>query len=410
MAYSISIPFYAFTLQFSPENTLRTPLSDASAVRLNEDFHLLAGRYAEVFQKKVINKGDYQQLLNEYLEGSYQESEVEIFFKASKDKISYPEFSLTFVYFSKIVSDKGARWGIVPALGVEAFADDEFQLEENIEEAIYSEFIRKQRGKSVRAIIATIWYEVVEMQKQTIDFRFHSLKELEDIQEGKEAAFLPKIAKKVEIGRPVTYGRKELLNQLTKAVKGKFNQNVLLVGASGVGKTALVWELVRQKSKRKITNEFWETTASTMIKELTGDTGWQDNLALVCRELSKGNDVLFVRNFMELFEVGQYSGNTVSMADYLRPYISRSEVTLISECTEEERAKIELRSPNYLSLFQVIRMEAPQKDLEEIIIKKVKDLASNRRIELETEAIKETLRLNRRFTPYAGLPGKPIRF
>ncbi|MEM6317031.1 MAG: AAA family ATPase [Bacteroidota bacterium] len=410
MAYSISIPFYAFTLRFSPENTLRTPLSDATAVRLNEEFHLLAGRYAEVFQKKVINKGDYQQLLNEYLEGDYQELEIEISFKASKDKISYPEFSLTFVYFSKVVSEKGAYWGIVPALGVETFANDELQLEENIEEAIYSEFIRQQRGKSVRAIIATIWYEAIEMQKQAIDFRFPSLKELEDIQEGKEVSLLPKIAKKIEVSRTATYGRKELLNQLTKAVKGKFNRNILLVGASGVGKTALVWELVRQKDKRKITGEFWETTASTMIKELTGETGWQDNLALVCRELAKSNDFLFVRNFMELFEVGQYSGNTVSMADYLRPYVGRGELTLISECTEEERARIELRSPNYLSLFQVIRMEAPQKDLEEIIIKKVKDLASNRRIGLETEAIKETLRLNRRFTPYAGLPGKPIRF
>ena len=29
---------------------------------------------------------------------------------------------------------------------------------------------------------------------------------------------------------------------------------------------------------------------------------------------------------------------------------------------------------------------------------------------IENEAIKETIRLNRRFTPYAGFPGKPIRF
>ena len=73
-------------------------------------------------------------------------------------------------------------------------------------------------------------------------------------------------------------------------------------------------------------------------------------------------------------------------------------------------ARIELKSPNFLSFFQIIRLEAPTTDLEDIIIQKVQDLAANRSIAIETEAIKETLRLNRRFTPYAGLPGKPIRF
>ena len=147
-----------------------------------------------------------------------------------------------------------------------------------------------------------------------------------------------------------------------------------------------------------------------MIKELTGNTGWQDGLAILCKELAKTKDVLFVRNFMELFEVGQYEGNSVSMADYMRSFIGRGEVTLISECTEEEMARIELRSPNYLSFFQIIRLEAPRKNLAAIIVQKVQDLARNRRINIDTEAIRETLRLNRRFTPYAGLPGKPIRF
>ena len=172
----------------------------------------------------------------------------------------------------------------------------------------------------------------------------------------------------------------------------------------------MVWEIVRQSKKRKIEGDFWETTASVMIKDLTGNTGWQDGLSIVCRELAKTKDILFVRNLMELFEVGQYEGNSVSMADYMRPFIGRGEVTLVSECSEEELARIELRSPNYLSFFQIIRLAEPKVDLEEIIIQKVQDLATNRRINIDTEAIRETLRLNRRFTPYAGLPGKPIRF
>ncbi|HFC00634.1 MAG TPA: ATP-dependent Clp protease ATP-binding subunit, partial [Phaeodactylibacter sp.] len=182
------------------------------------------------------------------------------------------------------------------------------------------------------------------------------------------------------------------------------------VGPSGVGKTALVWELSRQMSKRKINGEIWETTASTMIKELTGQTGWQDSLALLCSEMAGQNYFLFIRNLMELFEVGQYEGSNVSMADFLRPYINQGALNLITECTEEELAKIQLRSPNYTDVFQIIKLQEPQEDLEDIIVNKVLDLAQAGQIKFELQAIKETIRLNRRFSPYAGFPGKPIRF
>ena len=208
----------------------------------------------------------------------------------------------------------------------------------------------------------------------------------------------------------MTYGRVNELDQLARAIKGKFNKSVILVGASGVGKTALVWELVRQKYKFGIKANFFETTASTMIKELTRETGWQDNLVYLCKELSKKGDILFIRNLLELFEVGQYEGNSVSMAEYMRTFVSRGEIILISECTDEEFARIELNSPNFLSMFQILRLEEPKTDLEEIIVNKTNQVAQLERISIEQEAIKETVRLNRRYTPYSGFPGKPIRF
>ena len=124
----------------------------------------------------------------------------------------------------------------------------------------------------------------------------------------------------------------------------------------------------------------------------------------------RNNDILFVRNLLELFEVGKYVGNDVSMADYMRTFLSRGEVTMITECTEEEFARIQLKNPNYTNLFQIIKLTEPKEELEEIIINKVNDIAKTRKVVLEEEAIKETIRLNRRYTPYAGFPGKPIRF
>lgn len=381
---------------------------DADTIRVNQLPELLAGRYAEVFQQKVLNKGKYLALLDEYLGGDYYQGQFELDFPGAKDGISFPPFTLAFDYFYK--ATQRGYWGVVPALGVESFTEEADEIVDILTENVRLEFTRKRRLSSVHRIISTIWYERSELQRFSLDLQVPSLTEREEASEGQQEELLPLVAQQLNVQRQVVYGRKREMEQLARALKARFNRNVILVGPSGVGKTAMVWELVRQAKKRRINGHIWETTASTMIKELTADTGWEDNLSTFCRELMQAGDTLFIRNLLELFEVGQYVGNEVSMAEYMRPFVARGELTLISECTEEELARIELRSPNYLSYFQIIRLEEPKEDLEDIIIKKVSALARSRRLQLEPEAIKETIRLNRRFTPYSGLPGKPIRF
>lgn len=408
MAHSITLPFFAFKLHLSEDNFLKIPLMDAQAIRLNEPLYLLAGRYAEQLQEKVLNKGEFHKLLDEYAGTEYTKDEISVSFKKSKDGISYPDFDLTFDFF--YTHRLNGFWGIVPAINTEAFGDSLPDLQDQLVEAVRSNFTRNKRLKWVREILSTIWLEEIELKQDTMLLRFPNIKELEKEEENANEKWLPKVAKLIKIDKQVVYGRSKELEQVEKALKGEFNRNVLLVGASGVGKTALVWEIIRQKKKRKIKGNFWETTASLLIKELTEETGWQDNLPKVCKELTEQGDFLYVNSFMELFEVGKYVGNDVSIANYLRPFISRGEVSLITECSEEELARIELDNPNYLAVFQIIRLEEPKADLEEIIIKKVKDLATKRSIQISEEAIQETLRLNRRFTPYSGLPGKPIRF
>ncbi|MBK7873329.1 MAG: ATP-dependent Clp protease ATP-binding subunit [Saprospiraceae bacterium] len=174
----------------------------------------------------------------------------------------------------------------------------------------------------------------------------------------------------------------------------------------------MVWELAHQQKKLRVKGQIWETTASTLIKELTGDTGaWENNMALFCNELKGSEHILFIRNLMELFEVGQYAGNSVSLADFMRNYIAQGEIVIISECTEEELARIELKSSNFLSFFQIIRLQQPpQKQLESIILQKVRDIAEGRHLQISEDAIQEVIRLHSRFVPYAGMPGRPIRF
>jgi ATP-dependent Clp protease ATP-binding subunit ClpA len=408
MAYILTIPFFSVKLHFKTGGFVIRPLLDAQKVSMNETALKLSRTYRDLFQKKVLNEGNYLPIMDDFSEGDYYKASLKIPFDASRDGVSYPAFELELDYYFKMIN-KGV-WGMVPVLGLETFAEEGKNIEERLGETIRLEFLRKRKFPLINEIISTIWFDSVELIQHDINLSFHSLKELDLISDEEEEKLVTKVATQLVPGGRVVYGRKKELELLVRALKSKFNKNVILVGPSGVGKTALVWEVVRLLKKHRITNKIWETTASIMVKELTKDNGWQHHLSVLCEELFKNRDILFIRNLLELFEVGKYVGNEISMADYMRTFIARGEVTMITECTEEELARIQLKNPNYTNLFQIIRLEEPKEELEEIIINKVNDIAIARKVTLEPDAIQETIRLNRRYTPYAGFPGKPIRF
>ena len=409
MPQTLALPFPVIKLRLATGEDIVMPLTDVNAFHLGRTPNDLAAKFASRFQQKMLDKGQYAHLLNLLRYDGFSDEKLAVSFPASKDGISYPAFELEFDYFTRKAGEE--LWGILPALGVEALGTDGAELRERLEEAVRVEFTAKKRLQFVHQIFAAHWFDGADIDIAEVRFQTYSPAELEELQKEKKREWLPKVAEKLTINRQVAYNMEEELGYMERMLKSRFSRSILVVGASGTGKTALIWELVRRRQSLGIEADIWETTASILVKELTGDTGWQNNLSLLVKELTLKGDILYVRNLAELFEVGRYEGNPVSMGEYLRPFLSRGEITLIAECTPEERARIEAKVPNFLAFFQTIHLHEPTgKELEEIILKKTLALAGERRITVEQEAIREIIRLHRRFSPYSGMPGKPIRF
>ncbi|MEZ4982510.1 MAG: AAA family ATPase [Saprospiraceae bacterium] len=401
-------PFHAFKLKISDNVYVWKPLRDFNAVQFNGNLGNLAQRFKIAFEEKVIFPGKPEKVLDLLEPRKFEKKIFSLDFPASKNELAFPDFNLEFDVF--ISEQEDHFYCVVPALDLELIVHSREEMEDNITTAIEEEFLRKKRAQNVQDIISTIWYEDIQLETSEMSLLFHKPREKEEVKFKKAESLLDQVASRLpDMGPKVAFFRENEIAELAKILKGKFLKNILLVGPSGVGKSALVEEMARDPRKWDIGKTIWSTTASTLIKELTKETGWQDNLVSLVGELTKRSDVLFVKSLPELFEVGQYEGNEVSMADYFQNFLSRGEVIMISECTEEEFSKIELKNPNYLSLFNIIKVREPE-NMEAAIREKVRQMAHLEDLSLSDEVVKEVIRVFRRFNPYSGFPGKPIRF
>ena len=408
--HKTEIQFPIARLQFASGVYVQFPLHDTNSVSIGEQTAHFVQRYQKAFQNTVLNQGNIISLAEIAGGTAYEQGEIHLHFPASKGKKKHVAFSLYFEYFYQEVEN--GFWGIVPAVGVDAFGESHDELEALLQEAVQIEFKMKKRLANAQQIVTAMWYEAVSLQQEKLRLKVPDPEMLRSGFEDNSDPLLPKAASLITENvhsskKSHFFGMEEMLTRVCSAIQSDFNPNVLVVGVSGAGKTAMVYAAAKKLPKIRM----WESSAAKLIKELMRDTVWQDNLPQLSKELSATKDFLFIQNLMELFEVGHYEGNDESMAEYMRTFIEKGEMRVITECTPEQFARIERMHPGYIHLFQVIRIQEPEEErLHAIVSQAVHAEAKSLNIVVHDNAIEEVLRLTRRFDPYSGFPGRPIRF
>ncbi len=167
-------------------------------------------------------------------------------------------------------------------------------------------------------------------------------------------------------------------------------RNVLLVGPSGVGKTALVQELARRQRRWKIA----ETSGARLIAGASGFGGWQERCQQLLGEWGRTKAIVHLGNLAELFEVGRHRTQPYGMAGFLRGPLLRGEVQATAECTPEQQTYLEKEFPQLLEAFTVMRLEPPSREETRAI--------------LATSQADQVMDLHERFAPHAASPGWEI--
>lgn len=249
------------------------------------------------------------------------------------------------------------------------------------------------------------------VENEPITVRVPSLKDRairaeSDEEEGKKT-LLQQVATPLGKDRDKTYEADETVNELSRALTANPPQSVLLVGSSGVGKTAAVLELAR-RWRHANRAAIYQTSGSRIVAGQCGFGMWQQRCQELVKDAAKRKAVVHVGPLVELLEVGKSEHNTSGIATFLRPAIGRGELLCVAECTPEQLPLVEKQDPQLLDAFRHITVEEPNDAKGRAILAQF--ARDNARREVLPAALAATDRLHRRYATYSAYPGRPLRF
>lgn len=307
----------------------------------------------------------------------------------------------------------------VPALGIAILSKDNDEFDEKIELEIRAALLRSNAAKSLRKLRAFERIREIRIEKSelAVEIKTPKQRRVDEDKEQTEKSALDEISTKLnDLKLPRAYEVETKVNLLAEILKSKQRPSVLLVGASGAGKTAVFEEFVRQRANLGFRETlFFATNGARLVAGQTGFGMWQERCQKLVAEAKKQKAILHLGNLVELLEVGKSTSNAQGIASFFAPKIARGELQVIVECTIEQLAPIEKRDANLLGAFQQIQIEEPDRHTNfkilEFVAREFAPLTVANNRETEALAAIQTLdAVHQRYATYSAFPGRPIRF
>jgi ATP-dependent Clp protease ATP-binding subunit ClpC len=137
--------------------------------------------------------------------------------------------------------------------------------------------------------------------------------------------------------------------------------SLLLVGPSGVGKTALVRRLAMLLAASRPAQggrrlRLFSTTEARIVAGMVYLGMWQERCLALVRELAEEGDALHVDALYGLL-APQPDG--ASIADFFEAAIEAGDLRLVTECTDEELERARRARPAFVARFRVVRVAEP---------------------------------------------------
>lgn len=201
-----------------------------------------------------------------------------------------------------------------------------------------------------RVMRTSIEFEVSELSKSKQD----------DGEHAKAIATLKQIATRwapTKLRR--AYHRDAQVCNLIERIAGDEPRSVLLVGRSGVGKTAIVHEAIHRISTSMLSPpRFYATDGSRLIAGQCGFGMLQEQCLQVATAIERLGAVVHLGNLMQLIESGKINGSG-GCGSILTPRLTSGRLIAIVEATPEEIGLAQRSEPRLMASFEIVQVEEP---------------------------------------------------
>jgi len=209
-------------------------------------------------------------------------------------------------------------------------------------------------------------------------------------------------------------GRADEIERVLQILSRRTKNNPVLIGESGVGKTAIVEGLAQRivasevpdnlLSRRVIALDLGSLVAGTKYRGQ-----FEERLKVVMKEIAQaGNIIIFIDELHTLVGAGAAEGS-IDASNMLKPALSRAEIQCIGATTLDEYRKHIEKDGALKRRFQPIYVQPPSIDETIRIIHGLRDrYEEHHGVEITEEAIEESVKLSDRYITDRFLPDKAI--
>jgi len=210
-------------------------------------------------------------------------------------------------------------------------------------------------------------------------------------------------------------GRDEEIRQIVDILMRRRQNNPLLTGEAGVGKTAVVEGFAQRLARGDVPPQLKD------VKLLSLDIGllqagasmkgeFEQRLRQVIDEVQSSPTpiILFIDEIHTLIGAGGAAG-TGDAANLLKPALARGDLRTVGATTWAEYKKYIEKDPALTRRFQVVQVPEPDETKAILMLRGVAGvLEKHHRVQLLDEAIEAAVKLSHRYIPARQLPDKAV--
>ncbi len=210
-------------------------------------------------------------------------------------------------------------------------------------------------------------------------------------------------------------GRDEEIRQIIDILIRRRQNNPILTGEAGVGKTAVVEGFAMRIASGDVPEPLRGVTVRTLDLGLLQAGAsvkgeFENRLKSVISEVKASPDpiIMFIDEAHTLIGAGGKEGQG-DAANLLKPALARGELRTIAATTWAEYKKYFERDPALTRRFQVVKIEEPDIDKAIDMMRAISVmLAAHHRVRIMDEAIVDSVRLSSRYITARQLPDKSV--